>query len=159
MTAFSFNRDLRFHLCHVLLTSDHLAQAIEGLTGAGPVEVEPVNNPLTDLVIGAIGLPETYFPDEYEEPRPILRLETAQDASHQLVADFRVIQRRLAPFRGTDFPSDVHNTGGWEHAKLEIALWSRVRDTNMLKMNPAARKKSGEVSEKAPKRGVAKTTG
>ena len=103
LTAFSFNRDLRFHLCHVLLTSDHLAQAIEGLTGAGPVEVEPVNNPLTDLVIGAIGPPETYFPDEYEEPRPILRFETAQDASHQLVADFVSSKEGWRPFAGQTF--------------------------------------------------------
>ena len=42
ITAFSFNRDLRFHLCHFLLTSAHLAQAVEGLSGVGPVEVDPV---------------------------------------------------------------------------------------------------------------------
>ena len=88
LTAFSFNRDLRFHLCHVLLTSACLAQAVEGLTGASPVEVEPVHDPLTDSLSGVIGLPETYFPDEYEEARPILRFATGQDASHQLVADF-----------------------------------------------------------------------
>lgn len=84
-TAFSFNRDLRFHLCEFLLTSARLAQAVEGLTGARPVDTEPVHDVLTDAVLGVIGLPETYFPDEYEEPRPVLRFKTGQDGSHQLV--------------------------------------------------------------------------
>ena len=87
LTAFSFNRDLRFHLCHVLLTSACLAQAVEGLTGAR-LKSNPSMTQLTDSLSGVIGLPETYFPDEYEEARPILRFATGQDASHQLVADF-----------------------------------------------------------------------
>ena len=101
-TAFSFNRDLRFHLCHVLLTSACLARAVEGLTGASSVDAEPVHDELTDALIGVIGLPETYFPDEYEDPMPVLRFDTGQDGSHQLVADFvSSIGRR--PLAGQDF--------------------------------------------------------
>ena len=119
LTAFSFNRDLRFHLCHVLLTSASLAQAVEGLTGARPVEVEPVKGPLTDSVFGAIGLPETYFPDEYEEARPILRFETGQDASHQLIADF-VSSKGWRPFAGQTFQVtfSTHGDGSTRSWKL-----------------------------------------
>ena len=87
ITAFSFNRDLRFHLCHFLLTSAHLAQAVEGLTGAGPVEVDPVKGELTDSIKRVMALPETYFPDEYRKKRLVLRFEVAQDFSRQLVVD------------------------------------------------------------------------
>ena len=88
ITAFSFNRDLRFHLCHFFFISAHLAQAVEGLTGTGSIEVGPVKGGLTDEIMGVMALPETYFPDEYRKKRPVFRFEVGPNASRQLVVDF-----------------------------------------------------------------------
>ena len=88
ITAFSFNRDLRFHLCHFLLTSAHLAQAVEGLSGIGPVEVDPVKGELTDAIAGVMALRETYFPDEYRKKRPVLGFTVEPGESRHLVVDF-----------------------------------------------------------------------
>ena len=123
-TAFSFNRDLRFHLCHVFLTSARLARAVEGLTGASPVDAEPVHDALTDSVVGVIGLPETYFPDEYEEPRPVLRFETGQDASHQLVADF-VLSKGWRPFAGQGFQLKLATHGDGSTRSWKVPYFGR----------------------------------
>ena len=86
ITAFSFNRDLRFHLCHFLLTSVHLARAVEALTGARPDY--PAKGALADVIKAVMALPETYFPDEYKKRRPVLRFEAEQVASRQLFVNF-----------------------------------------------------------------------
>ena len=88
ITAFSFNWDLRFHLCHFLLTSAHLAQAVEGLSGVGPIEVDPVKGELTDSMTSVMALRETYFPDEYRKKRPVLGLKAEPGGARQLVVDF-----------------------------------------------------------------------
>ena len=124
-TAFSFNRDLRFHLCHVLLTSAHLAQAVEGLTGTGPVEVEPANDPLTGSILGAIRLPETYFPDEYEKARPILRFETGHDGSQRLVVDF-VSSKGWRPFARQAFEIKLTTHGDGSTRSWKIPYFGHV---------------------------------
>ena len=103
LTAFSFNRDLRYHLCHVLLASGHLARAVEGLTGGGSSEVTPAGEPgTTDSVLSVSDLAETYFPDEYKKPRPVLRLETPQNRMRRLVVEF-VSSKTWRPFAGPRF--------------------------------------------------------
>ena len=88
LTAFSFNRDLRFHLCHVLLMSSHLAQAIERLTGIRAADLATGDGQLTDVVLDVTDLPDAYFPDEYWKAVPRLRFERRRDAPRRLVVDF-----------------------------------------------------------------------
>lgn len=95
VTAFSFNRDLRFHLCHLLLTSARLAEAIVGLAGVAPVGSEPVDGDLARSIGGVIALPETYFPDEYRKEMPVLRFEAGQGGALRLVVEFRPGQMPL----------------------------------------------------------------
>ena len=86
ITAFSFNRDLRFHLCHVLQVSASLARAIEGLTGVTPTEAAPLgDNTLTRSVLELSDLKELYFPDEYKKLRPVLQFR-GHGTSRTLVA-------------------------------------------------------------------------
>ena len=118
-TAFSFNRDLRYHLCHVLLVSGHLARTVEGLTGAGSCEVAPVSEPVIHSVHRVSDLAETYFPDEYEKPRPVFRLETPQDRTRRLVVEF-VSSKAWRPFLGSMFQVTLrtHGDGSTRRWKL-----------------------------------------
>ena len=77
--AFSFNRDLRYHLCELLFTSDALAQAVRGLTSGASSQGESGagTKVLVSLIEAVAALTETYFPDEYEKPRPVLELTEA----------------------------------------------------------------------------------
>ena len=110
-TAFSFNRDLRYHLCHVLLASGHLARAVEGLTGGGSSEVTHAGEPrTTDSVLSVSELAETYFPDEYKKPRPILRLETPQDCTRRLIVEF-VSPKTWRLFAGPRFKVTLRVSG------------------------------------------------
>ena len=110
LTAFSFNRDLRYHLCHVLLASGHLARAVEGLTGGGSSEVTHAGEPVTHSALGVSDLAETYFPDEYEKPRPVLRLETPRDRTRRLVVEF-VSSKAWRPFAGSRFQVTLRAPG------------------------------------------------
>ena len=109
-TAFSFNRDLRYHICHVLLASGHLARAVDGLTGGGSSEVTPAGEPgTTDSVLSVSDLAETYFPDEYKKPRPVFRLETPQDCTRRLVVEF-VSSKTWRLFTGPRFKITLRAT-------------------------------------------------
>ena len=94
--AFSFAHDLRFHLCHVLLISSHLARAIEQLTGIiGTDEFESGetttgDSSLTKVAASVMDLSDTFFPHEYFEAVPILRFVRGHDERRQLVAGFEV---------------------------------------------------------------------
>ena len=111
-TAFSFNRDLRYHLCHILLASGHLATAVEGLTaGGGSSGATPAGEPgTTDSVLSVSDLAETYFPDEYKKPRPVLRLETPQDRPRRLIVEF-VSPKTWRPFAGPRFKITLRVSG------------------------------------------------
>ena len=111
LTAFSFNRDLRYHLCHVLLASGHLARAVERLTGGGSSDVTPAGEPgTTDSVLSVSDLAEMYFPDEYKKPRPVLRLETSQDCTRRLVVEF-VSSKTWRTFSGPRFKITLRASG------------------------------------------------
>ena len=86
ITAFSFNRDLRFHLYHLLQVSASLAQAVEGLTGAEPTKAASSgDSKLTNSILDLLGVRELYFPDEYEKLRPVFQF-SGQGTSRKLVA-------------------------------------------------------------------------
>ena len=86
ITAFSFNRDLRFHLCHVLQVSASLAQAVKGLTGVKPTEAASLGeSKLTNSILDLLSSKELYFPDEYKKLRPVLQF-SGQGTSRTLVA-------------------------------------------------------------------------
>ena len=117
-TAFSFNRDLRFHLCHVLIASEHLARAIEGLTGTGASDIAPTHDALVDSISDVIDLPETYFPDEYQEPGPALRFEVGHDYTHQLFVDFIPFTDPLAVGYSLELQFISHGDGSTRQWKL-----------------------------------------
>ena len=123
LTAFSFNRDLRYHLCHVLMTSGHLARTVEGLTDAGSNEFTPAGDRVIDSVLRISDLAETYFPDEYEKPRPILRLDTPQDRPRRLVVEF-VSSKTWRPFLGSRFQVTLrtHGDGSTRRWKLPYGV-------------------------------------
>ena len=86
IAAFSFNRDLRLHLCHLLQVSAFLAQALEGLTGVAPTETASAgDNNLTKSILDLLALKELYFPDEYKKLWPVLQFR-GRDTSRTLVA-------------------------------------------------------------------------
>lgn len=91
-TAFSFNRDLRFHAVNVLVVSAALADAVQELaTGAFSLPKAPKdlgrNDRLLDVLLRVAGLPRTVFPDEVTKPWPSLRTG-AVERGEVLVAEF-----------------------------------------------------------------------
>jgi hypothetical protein len=101
-TAFSFNRDLRYHMCHVICTSEQLARAVEALTSIPHIEGGPTAQPLVNAAVNVASLAETYFPDEYEKPRPVLRFDGSVDDVHRLTAGFES-SAGWRPFAGHTF--------------------------------------------------------
>jgi hypothetical protein len=110
LTAFSFNRDLRYHLCHVFLASAELARAVERLTGAPRSLSVAVGQPLGQGLHHVMVLPETYFPDEYEKPRPVLRLEGTASTGRQLRVGFDPSDG-WRPFAGRTFEVSLELPG------------------------------------------------
>jgi hypothetical protein len=112
LTAFSFNRDLRYHLCNVILTSEQQRLAIEGISGMTSqrtgVEVRP--QALSDGVWQVASLGETYFPDEYEKPRPILMFEQSSPEGFWLVVGLTRVAG-WQPFAGRTFQVSLHLCG------------------------------------------------
>jgi hypothetical protein len=110
VTAFSFNRDLRYHVCEIVFTSAALADAIERLTGVSRSGAPPARQPLGGAVADVASLPETYFPDEYEKPRPVLRLEGDAPSGRRLVVGFESSDG-WRPFAGRTFQVDLELRG------------------------------------------------
>jgi hypothetical protein len=102
ITAFSFNRDLKYHLCHVMLTSEALAAAVSRLTRASPSAVPATGQPLGSGLAYVMDLAETFFPDEYEKPRPLLRSEPDVGGADRLRIGF-VSSDAWRPFAGRRF--------------------------------------------------------
>lgn len=79
-TAFSFNRDIPFHVCHVYAISDRLAAAIEG-AGFSQDSAEPhdsdkeASQQLARLLSEVAKLPRVWFPDELRKPAPLVQLD------------------------------------------------------------------------------------
>ena len=127
LTAFSFNHDLRYHLCHVLLASGHLARAVEGLTSGGSSEVTPAGEPgTTDSVLSVSDLAETYFPDEYKKPRPVLRLESPQDRTRHLVVEF-VSSKTWRPFAGPRFKITLRASADGSTRSWKVPYFSAAK--------------------------------
>ncbi len=103
LTAFSFNRDLKFHLCSVIVTSQALGLAIARVTGAQEGDVPNRGQPLGTCLRDVINLPETYFPDEYEKPRPFFELESDSGGGSQLRVGFAPPDDSWRPFAGRQF--------------------------------------------------------
>jgi len=110
LTAFSFNRDLRYHVCQIVFTSEELAVAIERLTGVSRNGAPPARQPLGSAVADVASLPETYFPDEYEKPRPVLRFEGGAPSGRQLVVGFESSDGGR-PFAGRTFQVHLERRG------------------------------------------------
>jgi hypothetical protein len=85
--VFSFNRDLRRHLCELLFTSQALANAVAPHTAVGTNDGpnRPDAENLLSLIEAVVASPEIYFPDEYEEPRPTLDVKQGTEGKSLLV--------------------------------------------------------------------------
>ena len=125
VTAFSFNRDLKYHLCHVILTSAAVAVAVSRLTGASTIAEPPTGQPLGAGASYVMDLAETFFPDEYEKPRPVLRIERTQSGGDQVRVGF-VSSDGWRPFAGRHFQVtlDLRGDGATRSWKVPYGLSS-----------------------------------
>jgi hypothetical protein len=108
LTAFSFNRDLKLHVCEFLQTSASLASAVETMLKIAPAaDHQGGRNQLLEQVSAVSRLEEQYFPDEYEKPRPDLFV-TADVMS--IRAGF-VSSEGWQPFAGLRVQINMHMVG------------------------------------------------
>jgi hypothetical protein len=79
-TAFSFNRDVPFHICSLFAVGDRLAAALRladsriGLGDSFP-STEPSSSDLSKALRLASALPRVFFPDEVKKPMPLIQLD------------------------------------------------------------------------------------
>ena len=88
-TAFSFNRDLPFHLCNIYFCGAVLANVIRNVTGSKldpATEEATFDKDLADVLRQVSELPRLYFPDEVHKPSPSVRY-----VPHKHSGAFRVI--------------------------------------------------------------------
>jgi hypothetical protein len=72
-TAFSYNRSIRFHLCHVFAVSDRLAAALHAIPGRATMDSEtPASGGAPKAIELAARLPIRFFPDEVRQPVPLV---------------------------------------------------------------------------------------
>lgn len=79
-SAFSFHRDMRYHLANLFLISECLAQAVLGIIGSqaqSPISPIDGEGQLTETVASVSRLPATVFPGEETEPWPVVCLTPA----------------------------------------------------------------------------------
>ncbi len=79
-TAFSFNRDVRFHVCNIFGVSDRLAAAICSAdpridAAHSPAKVGDSSSDLTRVLGLAAGLPAVFFPDEVKKAVPLVQID------------------------------------------------------------------------------------
>lgn len=77
-TAFSFNRDIPFHICNVYAVSAFLAQALHAvnsrLVPSGTTKQNPESESHWDKMVARVAkLPQIYFPDEVKKTVPSIK--------------------------------------------------------------------------------------
>ena len=87
-TAFSFSRDLRYHLWGVYMVSEHLAEAIESVTKdkeSAPIALKFDVDRIVRIAESVSQLPMVFFPQEVSQPVPTVRLEGQESGQTTLV--------------------------------------------------------------------------
>jgi hypothetical protein len=120
LTAFSFNRDLKFHACNLLLISERLRMAVGALCGLAGMETcqKTAAHRLADAVEQIAALSDIYFPDEYERQRPVLSF-FGENAEARLHVEF-VSSAGWRPYAGQRFEVSLRYTGDGVTSKWKV---------------------------------------
>jgi hypothetical protein len=106
-TAFSFSRDLRFHLFSVYMVSSHLATAISQIIGDKKTVSDHVDchsDKIVKVAVAVSQLPLIFYPDEADQPVPNVRVEEDEQGETLLTLAF---PDTVAKVRQVPLPSKV----------------------------------------------------
>jgi hypothetical protein len=87
-TAFSFARDLRYHLFNIYLVSHYLAEAISAIVRSAKVAMNSSESPddkIAEIAWRICSLPLIFFPDEVSLSVPSVEIKNFQDDETELV--------------------------------------------------------------------------
>ena len=92
-TAFSFSRNLRYHLVNLYVVSRHLTSTINDIVGSKKVSVVPEikeskDRKVAEVVARVSDLPMMFFPDEVKLPIPSTKFEGKKEEGIEIVLTY-----------------------------------------------------------------------
>jgi len=101
-TAFSYSRDLRFHLYYLYFVSKSLCDSIDLIRKSEndlDSAIKTNAKDIFDVITLIQALPLTVFPDEYEKEFPKIAFENSQDGSLVLILQMKHYPHGLKPIK------------------------------------------------------------
>lgn len=108
-TAFSYNRDIPFHLCNVFSVGARLASALRSIDKRIVSSQPGMASPETDLakaLRGASALPRIYFVDEIKKDVPLIRLH-----GDGLAIEYPSVKKARSPPNGSRISGSFEGDG------------------------------------------------
>ena len=125
-TAFSINRDLRYHLSNVYLVGRHLGTAVAALSKVAP-SGNPIRHADLDERIFAItrrvaNLPSVFYPDELRKPVPSVGAGEAESGERTVWFEYPSIRLHPTRLNGPRISVSTLGDGTTRNAKLPYFL-------------------------------------
>lgn len=109
VTAFSFMRDLRFHVVSMFRVSVELAMAVQAIAKCGDLSRKPYKNTadrmdaLTQAIVTLADYPRQVFPDEVANPWPSISKEDGADGTTRIVIEYPSTSERPSRLPGPTY--------------------------------------------------------